>query len=88
MLTSFFFFLLMLTLITLYGGILYVAREQETEKDHMSVSGINLTDEQQQTLQLSNSASARNVMERNGTDVARWLLEVGHSDVRDFEQLG
>ena len=32
--------------------------------------GVNLIDEQQWTSQLSNSGSARNVIEMNGTDVA------------------
>ena len=39
------------------------------------MSGINLTDEQQQTSQLSNSRSARNMIEMNGMDVASMAIE-------------
>ena len=45
------------------------------------MSGINLTDKQQQTSQLSNSASARNVIEMNGMEYGYWKLDTVMSEI-------
>ena len=51
-----------------------LSRDQGSLFKGGGMSGINLTDKQQQISQLSNSASAKNVIEMNGTNVTSMAI--------------